>query len=475
MDYNQQRDIFNQLLAPSGTREYIINDIKEYSKKGLLHVLYNKYLSKLGYSSNIILPYYNEFSIDREHIVIINNPKDAERIAVNHIKKTPYLKPFVYESIISTTDSDNWKIQRRNYQQAFSIENELKKIIPISNARVKLSMDILRDLPRYCDNEYTDIHEFFLNETMAQLMLAMFGFSDEFQQETNKKIRKAFLKNDPVYATKFISIFFEEIKKSVGPLSNYMKERNKFHENKNELIGNSLIFPFAGHDTTANTLSWLIYEICKNKKVYTKLQKEVDIFWDTHDENNIKYEDLKELKYMTRCIHETLRLWTSIPNGTSRELVYDDYITGKNGQKVKLSAGTYVQIPNWSRHRNPELWGDDVLIFNPERDFKAEEIYANYGIAGYNPNTARFSPFTYGPRDCIGKNFSQIEMRLILIHLLKNFKFTLPKSQLEKYSQDTISFNAATLSPRNIFNTNLYEKKYGMYINVIPKKINSKL
>jgi cytochrome P450 len=470
MDYNQQEGIHNELAAPNGTREYLFEEIKDHSKKGLLHVLYNKYLEALGESSNIILPYYNEYIIDKKDIIIINNAEDAERIAENHIKKTPYLKPFVYESIISTTNTEHWNIQRRFYQQAFSVSNELKKIIPISNARAKLSMNILRDLPRNCDGEYIDIHEFFLNETMAQLMLAMFGFSNEFQEETNRKIRKAFLKNDTFYAKKFVSSFFKELTKSVGPLSNYMKERNKFHQNEKELIGNSLIFPFAGHDTTANTLSWLIFEICKNNNIYTKLQKEVDIFWDTHDENNIKYEDLKQLKYMTRCIHETLRLWTSIPNGTSRELICDDYIIGKNKQQVKLPKGTYVQIPNWTRHRNPELWGIDVLVFNPDRDFEDEEIYGNFGLAGYNPNTSRFSPFTFGPRDCIGKNFTQIEMRLILIHLLKNFKFTLPKSQLEKYNQDTISFNAATLSPRNIFNTNLYEKKYGMYVNVITRE-----
>ena len=395
MEYNQQSGIFNQLAVPNGTRKHIFEEIKEHSKKGLLHVLYNKYLEDLGPSSNIILPYYNEYDIEKD-IIIVNNPEDAERIAEDHVKKTPYLKPYVYESIISTTDSDHWNIQRRNYQQAFSIDNELKKIIPISNLRAKLSMDTLRDLPKYCDGEYIDIHEFFLNETMAQLMLAMFGFSNKFQEETNKKIRSAFLTNDPIYARKFISSFFKEIKKSGGPLSNFMKERNKYHNNKNELIGNSLIFPFAGHDTTANTLSWLIFEICKNNSIYTKLQKEVDDFWKTHDENNIKYDDLKQLKYMTRCIHETLRLWTSIPNGTSRELIHDDYITGKNNQQVKLPKGTYVQIPNWTRHRNPELWGSDVLVFNPDRDFKDEEIYGNFGLAGYNPNTPRFSPFTFG-------------------------------------------------------------------------------
>ena len=113
MEYNQQGGIFNQLATPKGTREHIFREIKEYSKKGLLHILYNKYLRYLGHSSNIILPYYNEYNMDRTEIVIINNPEDAERISEDHIKKTPYLKPYVYESIISTTDSDHWKIQRR--------------------------------------------------------------------------------------------------------------------------------------------------------------------------------------------------------------------------------------------------------------------------------------------------------------------------------------------------------------------------
>jgi cytochrome P450 len=60
---------------------------------------------------------------------------------------------------------------------------------------------------------------------------------------------------------------------------------------------------------------------------------------------------------MTCSIMETLRLWTSIPNGTNRELQHDEYILGKNDKKIKVKKGTYVQIPNWTRHRNPLLWG----------------------------------------------------------------------------------------------------------------------
>lgn len=475
MHYNQQPGIYQLLETPSGTRYEILKEIQEYTNKGVVHILWIKYLSNTSLSNNIIIPYYNEYNIDQEDIILINNPDDAERIAENHIKKTPYLKPFVYESIISTTDQTHWNQQRKAYQPAFSIEYELKKILPISNARAKFSTQLLHSHPKSCDGEFINIHEFFLNETMAQLQLAMFGFSDKFQQETNSKIRKSFQYNDQEYARKFVSLFLNEIKTGTGPLSTHMIERNKRHHNKKELFGNSLIFPFAGHDTTANTLSWLIYEICKNNIIYQKLQSEVDLFWINHPNCNIEYDNLKELKYMTRCIHETLRLWTSIPNGTSRELIHDDYIIGKSGQKVTLPKGTYVQIPNWTRHRNRELWGDDVLIFNPDRDFTSEEIYGDSGLAGYNPRTNRFSPFTFGPRDCIGKNFSQMEMRIILLHLIKNFDFNIPNLQISKYNQDHISFNSATLNPRNIYNNSLYENKYGMYVTIVSRNNKSKL
>ena len=73
---------------------------------------------------------------------------------------------------------------------------------------------------------------------------------------------------------------------------------------------------------------------------------------------------------------ETLRLWTPLPNGTFRELVEDDEITGLDNKRVKLPKGTFIQIPNFSRHLNPELWGDDVLEFNPDENLEMK----NYGI-----------------------------------------------------------------------------------------------
>ena len=468
------KNLYDEILTLPGTTNDILNEFQDHNKKGMLHVWYVNKLRKHGLSNNLIIPYWEEYTGKLTHLVVINNPEDAERILEKHVKKTPYLKKNLYDSIISTTDVENWRDQRKHFQPSFSVFEELEPLIPKSNERAKKSITLLENTIKNCDGEYVDIHEFFLNETMAQLQLAMFGFSEEFQEKTNVNVRKIFSGEKVDYAPEFISGFQDEIKTGSGPLSAAFRERSNVP--KRESVGNALIFPFAGHDTTANTLSWLIYEVAQNKEVFQKLQNEVDTFWKEHpDDSEITYNDLKKLTFMTRCIMETLRLWTSIPNGTFRELIEDDYVIGKNGNKVSLPKGTYVQVPNWTRHRNPDLWGSDVDIFNPEREFKDEEFFFGKGMSAYNPCSERFSPFTYGPRDCIGKNFSQIEMRIILLQLLKHFSFIIPKSQSSTYTLDTLSFNSATLSPRNIFNKNLYETKTGMYVAIFPRDIKCNL
>ena len=56
-------------------------------------------------------------------------------------------------------------------------------------------------------------------------------------------------------------------------------------------------------------------------------------------------------------------------------------------------------------------------------------------------------------------------MRIILLYLLRGFSFSLVPTQISKYSDSDISLNQATLGPRNINNTSLYEKRLGMYFN----------
>jgi cytochrome P450 len=169
---------------------------------------------------------------------------------------------------------------------------------------------------------------------------------------------------------------------------------------------------------------------------------EVDKFFADLGGRDPEYADLEKLHFLDRCITETLRLWNSVPNGTFRQLQFDDEVKGANGDMVMLPKGTHVNVVTWSRHRNPELWGADADSFNPERDFKPEELMrVGSETAGKSPQSARFSPFVHAPRTCLGRNFAQMEMRLIIAYLLHQYSFELAPPY-DKLMNQTSSVNA---------------------------------
>ena len=437
---------------------------KKYFKSimsGKNHIFIEQIMKQ--YNSNICLPLLHqwlstetEYNPRIDNLIIIGNPQDSERICKNHVKKAPIFKSFLYDSIISTTDNEDWKNMRGEMNMAFIPSLSLKKIFHISKDRATVCSKLLKETSNHFTKS-VNMSEFFLNETQAQLQLGMFGFSNEFQERTNKKIRDAFAGIDVGYTDQFSYEALQETQTSKGPLSKLFDLSEDELKNK----GNMLIFAFAGHDTTGHTLTWLLYELCKQPILKQELIKEIDNYWLHHEEPT--YDTLHELPFMTKCITETLRMWPALSNGTYRELEYDEVITGIDGLPVTVKKGTYCQIINWTRHRSEELWGSDVNTFNPHRDFKDEEIWSYKGFGTTNQQSDRFSPFTYGPRNCIGKNFSHMEMRLILLHLFKDYEFHLSQEQA---NVDVQSLNLFTMGPQSMKKDELL----GLYVDVVPRK-----
>ena len=477
---SNKMSLYKQFASPV-PKKGIVESFIEITKKqriGKDHLLYIDYQNKYGngLSENLCVPYLDTENQCITDIILVNHPQDAERIAGTHIQKMPNFLQLLHDGVISTTDNKHWKRQRMDLIGAFT-PMELNKILPISHERAKKCSSLLWTISNNGENK-VNMSEFFLNETQAQLQLALYGMTDEFQEETNSKIRKAFGGGgERGYVREFALRFLEEAKSSVGPLAIALTEREA--ETQTEAYGNALLFTFAGHDTTGHTLTWLLYELSKNTTLQIKLQREIDYFWLEQGDTPIHTRDFKRLPFLTRCIMETLRLWTAVPNGTFRQLIHEDTLQGLNGP-VKVPAGTYVQIMNYSRHRNTELWGDDANEFNPEREFKEGEVWEDTGHAFYNPASDRFSPFTFPPRDCIGKNFAQIEMRLMLLYLFKDYNFVLTEEQ-SKRSFNYEGINRATLSPPDIYDPiNKNNKGFrpinaGMYVYVIPRKLKGKL
>jgi hypothetical protein len=309
--------------------------------------------------------------------------------------------------------------------------------------------------------------EFFLHEAQAQLQLALFGMTPEFMEKTNKPLRDAFANRNPnpTYVIDFCMELIKEMEGDgtfanaydaakggtiKGPLSRSIFSSDESMADK---FGNTLIFAFAGHDTTGHTMTWLTYELARHPEYQRRVQNEVDEFFASIGDRPLQYRDCRQLPFLSRCIMETLRLWPAVPNGTYRQLQYDDHVIGPDGEDVRVPKGTFVQILTLPRHHNPDLWGADVLEFNPDRQFSSDEAWNHDPFQAYNPSTDRFSPFTFPPRDCIGKNFAQMEMRTILSHLFYKFDFSLAEAEAEAAANGDIKgVNRGTMGPYDVRN-----------------------
>ncbi|ESQ33655.1 hypothetical protein EUTSA_v10007138mg [Eutrema salsugineum] len=163
----------------------------------------------------------------------------------------------------------------------------------------------------------------------------------------------------------------------------------------------------AGHETSAAVLTWTFYLLTTEPSVVAKLQEEVDsVIGDRFP----TIEDMKKLKYTTRVMNESLRLYPQPPVLIRRSLENDTL------GPYPIKRGEDIFISVWNLHRSPLHW-DDAEKFNPER----------WPLDGPNPNETNqnfsYLPFGGGPRKCIGDMFASFENVVAIAMLIRRFNF----------------------------------------------------
>lgn len=172
------------------------------------------------------------------------------------------------------------------------------------------------------------------------------------------------------------------------------------------VVSNAFIFLAAGFETTATSLGFLAYVLATHPDEQQRLYDEmVAAFGDEEP----SYEGLQSLKRLDMVIQETLRLYPPVVLFISRRCQKDTTIMGQF-----FPAGVNIMIPTWHLHHDPALW-PEPFEFRPER-FDPE-------CGGGTPqHPAAYLPFGLGPRICIGKRFAQLELKMAVWSILREYR-----------------------------------------------------
>ncbi|XP_010933916.1 cytochrome P450 704C1 [Elaeis guineensis] len=231
-------------------------------------------------------------------------------------------------------------------------------------------------------------------------------------------------RNDLVKKEDILSRFLEESKKD---------PQNMTHQYLRDIVLNFLI---AGKDTTAGTLSWFFYMLCKNPSIQEKISQEVKEVTEAKEDatfddfaKSITDESLNKMHYLHAALSETLRLYPAVP--LDNKVCFSDDIL-PNGFNVR--KGDIVFYQPYAMGRMEYLWGKDAECFRPERwlddngIFQAESPY-------------KFTAFQAGPRICLGKEFAYRQMKIFAAVLLRFFVFKLSDEKTVANYRTTITLH----------------------------------
>ncbi|KAK0244640.1 cytochrome P450 monooxygenase [Armillaria nabsnona] len=177
---------------------------------------------------------------------------------------------------------------------------------------------------------------------------------------------------------------------------------------REELSTESFSLLVGGSDTTSISSCAIIYYLARAPDIQDKLHKELDEFLDS---DIATAEGVKKLTYLQACINEGLRLHCTVGVGLPR-------VATENGIMISgncFPGGTVVSSPSYTIHRDPTVWGYDVEEYRPERWFECDS----------GAVAKAFTPFSVGPRACIGRNLAMLELQIIIASILKRFHFVL--------------------------------------------------
>ncbi|WP_428230137.1 cytochrome P450 [Flavobacterium sp.] len=431
-NYPNRLSILRFFLDAEGVRKNPIPFHEKYFDK-----LGDSFSLKIGRSKHIILSRDNEVA----QYILQKNQKNYHKSKFQSV----YLSKYLGKGLL-TVDGEFWLKQRRLIQPAFH-KQKMNQLVGNMNETIALELkDLIEDKPVDLFPVMSQLAFNVVAKSLFQLSISDEKLNrikfiiEEVQNFLIKEIRlphKAWwfslsgqVRNHLELAQENNSIIQEIIeermasKEEINDLLNMLLETR--YEDTGEgmsvsqLVDEIKVLFIAGHETTANALTFALHLLGRNPEVQQKVFDEIT---GIQSQTGDIVEQLQKMSYTNAVLNESMRLYPPAWI-TDRQNVTDDVLAGYHIKKETLIGVSFYEL-----HRNPKYW-ENPNQFIPER-FLGEQR---------KQSMQYFYPFGAGPRMCIGAGFAIYEMCLTISQIVKKYEI--------KSSTDTVHFNPLiTLKP----------------------------
>ncbi|KAJ7869952.1 cytochrome P450 [Mycena olivaceomarginata] len=211
-----------------------------------------------------------------------------------------------------------------------------------------------------------------------------------------------------------------------------------------EMLAQMQTIMLAGHETTATTMSWTLFELTKHPDVQAKLRAEIQATESAiHARGDTEFTaaDFESMAYTTAVMKEVLR-FHPVSYTSLREAARDEILplskplvtkSGKTIMELPIAKHTVLVVSLAGYNRNKDVFGEDADKFNPERWVDGslqDKATTKLGVYG------NLMTFGSGHRACIGWRFAVYEYQAFLVELVKNFEFSIDPTLASKIRRE---------------------------------------
>ncbi|GLD95553.1 hypothetical protein PINS_up004230 [Pythium insidiosum] len=387
--------------------------------------------------------------------IYVTDPKDVEHILAtnfsNYIKPQGFIDAFqeVFEHSFfamnhahTPDNGDKWRLQRKVASKVFTTKNFKRFSEQVFTKYAEQLADRLQTT-RACD-----MQELSAEYTLSSIFNIAFGTALERFIDPNVFAERMNFVNEHCASRLFVKQYYkwfrwcmpserkleqytreirgvadeilaerlaetpDELESRFDILSLFIKKARELDEDSAALLSPEtlrsiiLTFIFAGRDTTAECITYMFYALARHPAVQQKILDELSLL-ELSDDGKLRYDDVKQLKYLDAVAYETVRLYPSLPYNV-KHAVEDDHLP----DGTFVPAGTDLVYSPWYMGRDEAFWGKDALAFRPERWLERKT----------RPTAFEFPAFQAGPRVCLGMNMAILEAKVFTLVMLRRFQ-----------------------------------------------------